>query len=102
MLDDTIRKIREAEDAAEQQKAACRAELQRMLAEAQRQADELAVQAEETLRQEQAHLLDEAEKQAAAIRSTIREQTARACDLLRAQARRNGNRAIEAILEKGV
>ena len=60
MLDDTIRKIKEAEEAAEQEKAACRARLQRMLADAEQDAAAMTVQAEETLRQEQAVLLDQA------------------------------------------
>ena len=102
MLDDTIRKIKEAEEAAEQEKVACRARLQRMLADAEQDAAAMTVQAEETLRQEQAVLLDQAEQEAAAIRSQILERAYQECDLLRAQVRRNDGRAIEVILTKGV
>ena len=102
MLDDTIRKIKEAEEAAEQEKAACRARLQRMLADAEQDAAARTVLAEVTLRQEQAVLLDQAEQEAAAIRSQILEKAYQECDLLRAQVRRNDGRAIEVILTKGV
>ena len=50
MLEESIRTIQEAEQRAEQDKAACRARIQRMLADAEAQAADLAVQAEDTLR----------------------------------------------------
>ena len=48
MLEESIRKIREAEARAEEDQNACRARLQRMLAEAETQAAALAAQARET------------------------------------------------------
>ena len=47
-------------------------------------------------------MLDQAEKEAARIRDDILQKTAGECDLLRAQARKNSVRAIEAILTKEV
>lgn len=102
MLEESIRKIKEAEKQAEQDKANCRAELQRMLMDAQREADQLALRAEETLHREQAELLDRAEKEAAAVRNDILQKVSEECDLLRGQARQNSGRAIEYILTKGV
>lgn len=102
MLEESIRKIRETEARAEEEKNACRARLQRMLAETENQAAALSAQARETLRQEREALLDQAEKEAARTRDAILRKTADACDLLRAQARQNSPRAIEIILSKEV
>ena len=96
MLEESIRTIQEAEQRAEQDKAACRARIQRMLADAEAQAADLAVQAEDTLRREQASLLAKAE--AAADREIILQQAAGQCDALRAKALQNSDRAIGAIL----
>ena len=98
MLEESIRTIQEAEQRAEQDKAACRARIQRMLADAEAQAADLAVQAEDTLRREQASLLAKAEAEAAADREIILQQAAGQCDALRAKALQNSNRAIGAIL----
>lgn len=102
MLEESIRKIREAEAQAEEDKNACRARLQRMLAETEAQAAALAAQARETLRQEREALLDQAEKEAARTRDAILQKTADTCDLLRSQARQNSPRAIALILSKEV
>ena len=95
MLEDSIRKIREAEARVEEEKNACRTRLQRMLTETE-------TQATETLRRERKALLDQAEKEAAAARDAILKKAAEDCDILRAQARKNGARAIETILTKEV
>ena len=98
MLEESIRTIQEAEQRAEQDKAACRARIQRMLADAEAQAADLAVQAEDTLRREQASLLAKAEAEAAADREIILQQAAGQSDALRAKALQNSDRAISAIL----
>ena len=79
MLEESIRTIQEAEQRAEQDKAACRARIQRMLADAEAQAADLAVQAGDTLRREQASLLAKAEAEAAADREIILQQAAGQC-----------------------
>ncbi|MBR4992203.1 MAG: hypothetical protein IKY86_04345 [Clostridia bacterium] len=73
-----------------------------MLTETETQATEFAEQARETLRRERKALLDQAEKEAAAARDAILKKAAEDCDILRAQARKNGARAIETILTKEV
>lgn len=102
MLEESIRMIQEAEQQAEQDKITCRAELQRMLAEAKAEAAARSVQVEETLRRERQEQFARAEEEAGDIRCRILEETQRECDLLRARAMHNREQALEYILTKGV
>lgn len=102
MLEDSLQKIQQAEGAAEQQKAACRAELQRMLADAESAAAKAAAQAEGVLRQEQETLLKQAEQEASQVRDDILRKTAEQCGKLREQAKANSSKAVEMILARGV
>lgn len=102
MLEESLQKIQQAEEAAEQEKAACRTELQRMLAQAESDAANAAAQAEETLRREQEALLKKAEQEASQVRDEILRKTADQCGGLRAQAQANSSKAVEMILARGV
>ena len=102
MLDKSIQMIQEAEKQAEQEKVSCRAELQRMLSEAEADAARLCAQVGDTLRQEHQAQLAQAEASAAEIRTQIWEDARRQCNMLQAQAKQNQERALEYILTKGV
>lgn len=102
MLDESIRMIQEAEKQAEQEKAACRAALQRMLAETEAEAAAQTGQVEDALHRERQDLISRAEQAAAELRTQILEDAERKCNLLQAQAKENQDRAIEYILAKGV
>lgn len=102
MLEDSLQKIQQAETAAEQEKAACRGELQRMLADAESAAAGAAARAEETLRQEQEALLKQVEQEASQARDEILRKTTDQCGKLKAQAKANSGKAVEMILARGV
>ena len=99
---EAITKIREGEEDMEQAKAEARAQVQKMIADAEREGRALLQRGREASAAASAAAMRQAEEEAAKRREEILAQAAKDCEALKAGAGSRMDKATQAILERVV